>query len=120
MKNLFVLAFLLLIGFASTAQSNSTTAKTKEMKTYLIERQIPGAGNLTPAELKGISQTSCSVLKDMGTSIKWIHSYVVDDKIYCVYQADNEQLIRDHGAKGGFPVNNIMEVASTISPATAE
>lgn len=125
MKKLFnvrhlVLAFLLFTGFTSMAQTNSTTAKTKEMKTYLIEREIPGAGKFTPADLKGISQTSCGVLKDLGPQIKWIHSYVVSDKIYCVYQAENEQLIRDHGAKGGFPVTNIMEIGSTISPATAE
>jgi hypothetical protein len=90
------------------------------MKTYLIERDIPGAGSLSPAELKGISQHSCSVLKDMGVGIEWMHSYVSGDKIFCVYKAENEDLIREHGSKGGFPVTNIMEVANTISPATAE
>ena len=117
---LSLIVFLLFTGFAIMAQSNSTTSKTKEMKTYLIEREIPGAGKFTQADLKGISQTSCGVLKELGPQIKWIHSYVVSDKIYCIYQAENEQLIRDHGSKGGFPVTNIMEIGSTISPATAE
>lgn len=116
---LTLLAFLLFIGFSAMAQSSSKQTK-PEMKTYLIERVIPNAGNLSAADLKSISQTSCGVLKEMGPKIKWIHSYVVSDKIYCVYQAENEQLLREHGAKGGFPVTNIMEIANTISPATAE
>ena len=115
-----LLMSLLLIGFSATAQNSSSPSKSTAMKTYLIEREIPDAGKFTPAELKGISQTSCGVLRDMGPQIKWIHSYVVKDKIYCVYQAENENLIREHGSKGGFPVTNIMEVGTTISPATAE
>jgi hypothetical protein len=89
------------------------------MKTYLIERKIPGAGKFTPAELKGISQTSCGVLKEMGPQIEWIHSYVTGDKIFCIYKAENEELVREHAHKGGFPANNIVEVPSMISPATA-
>ena len=89
------------------------------MKTYLIERDIPGAGNLTPAQLKAISQKSCSVLKDMGPQIQWIQSYVTGDKIFCVYKAENEELIREHAKKGGFPANKITEVDTEISPATA-
>ena len=89
------------------------------MKTYLIERDLPGAGKFTPEELKAISQTSCGVLKEMGPKIQWIHSYVTGDKIYCIYKAQNEDLIREHGKKGGFPVTNIAEISSTISPATA-
>ncbi|HUR31069.1 MAG TPA: DUF4242 domain-containing protein [Saprospiraceae bacterium] len=108
---------LLFAGFTTMAQTS--TSKSTTMKTYLIEREIPDAGKFTPAELKGISQTSCGVLQEMGPQIKWIHSYVVKDKIYCVYQAENEALIREHGSKGGFPVTNIMEVGTTISPATA-
>lgn len=115
-----VLAVLLTGAFMANAQTSSETSKTITMKTYLIERQIPDAGKFTPAELKGISQTSCGVLREMGPQIKWMHSYVVSDKIYCVYQAENEDLIREHGSKGGFPVTNIMEVGTTISPATAE
>lgn len=125
MKNLIQFRFLLtawliVLGFAATAQSTSQTQTKNEMKTYLIEREIPGAGNFTPADLKGISQTSCGVLDEMGPKIKWIHSYVVENKIYCVYQAENEQLIREHGAKGGFPVTKIMEINATINPATAK
>lgn len=89
-------------------------------KTYLIEREIPGAGKLTPAELKAISQKSCSVLEEMGPQIQWIQSYVTADKIYCVYKAENEELIKEHAIKGGFPANKITEIPSVISPATAD
>lgn len=118
-RHLLLVSFLLM-GITAMAQTSTSTSKPTTMKTYLIERVIPDAGKFTPAELKGISQTSCGVLRDMGPQIKWIHSYVVKDKIYCVYQAENEDLIREHGSKGGFPVTNIMEVGTTISPATAE
>ena len=90
------------------------------MKTYLIERDIPGAGKLTPEQLKSISQKSCGVLKEMGPQIEWIQSYVTGDKIFCVYKAQNEELIREHAKKGGFPANKITEVSTEISPATAE
>lgn len=90
------------------------------MKTYLIERDITGAGQLTPVDLKAISQKSCSVLTEMGPKIKWLHSYVTGNKIYCVYMAENEALLREHGKKGGFPVTNITEIETTISPATAK
>ncbi len=89
------------------------------MKTYLIEREIPGAGKFTPEELKGISQKSCGVLQKMGPQIEWIQSYVTGDKIYCIYKAENEELIKEHANKGGFPANKIVEVPSIISPATA-
>lgn len=106
---------------AQTATTNhSQTTKSSEMKTYLIEREITDAGKLTPDQLKGISQKSCSVLKDMGPDIAWVHSYVTGNKIVCVYKAKNEELIKEHAAKGGFPANTITEVSSVISPATAE
>jgi hypothetical protein len=89
------------------------------MKTYLIEREIPGAGKLSPEQLKAISQKSCSVLEEMGPKIQWEHSYVTGNKIFCIYRAENEKLIREHADKGGFPSNNIIEVSSVISPATA-
>ena len=89
------------------------------MKTYFIEREIPGAGKFSPEELQGISQKSCGVLHEMGPQIQWIHSYVTGDKIYCIYKAENEELIREHAMKGGFPANKIVEVPSIISPATA-
>ena len=115
------LTMLLFAGFTSMAQtSNNTSKKEPVMKTYLIERDIPGAGQLTPVDLKGISQKSCSVLTEMGPKIRWLDSYVTGNKIYCVYQAESEELLREHGKKGGFPVTNIMEIGSTISPATAK
>ena len=125
MKNLIqfrslLTACLIVLGFAATAQTTSQNQTQKEMKTYLIEREIPDAGKFTPVDLKSISQTSCGVLDNMGPRIKWLHSYVVANHIYCVYQAENEELIREHGAKGGFPVTNIMEINATISPATAK
>jgi hypothetical protein len=89
------------------------------MKTYLIEREIPGAGKLSPEQLKAISQKSCSVLEEMGPNIQWEHSYITGNKIFCIYRAENEKLIREHADKGGFPSNNIIEVSSVISPATA-
>jgi len=102
-------------------KENQTTIKNNDtMKTYVIERNIPGAGDLTVEQLKGISQTSCSVLKEMGPKIEWQHSYVTGDKVYCVYKAENKALIEEHASKGGFPANIISEVATVISPATAE
>ena len=89
------------------------------MKTYVIEREIPNAGKLTAEQLKTIAQTSCAVLEEIGPSIEWVHSYVTGNKIYCIYKAANEELIREHAMKGGFPANTVSEVASIISPATA-
>jgi len=119
-----LIAIMLFAGSAAMAQKaaiadNSKTTKTTEMKTYLIEREIPGAGKLTAEQLKSISQTSCTVLKEMGPKIQWIQSYVTGNKIYCIYKAENEELIREHAKKGGFPANTILEVGSVISPATA-
>ena len=94
--------------------------KKQEMKQYVIERNIPGAGNLTPEQLKAISQTSCGVLDEMGSDkIQWLHSYVTGDKIYCVYLAKNEELVREHAKKGGFPANSVSEVKTIINSATA-
>ena len=90
------------------------------MPKYVIERELPGAGNLSGDELQGISQTSCNVLTDMGPRIQWLESQVTDDKIYCTYIAPNQEAIREHAEKGGFPANNISEVRSTIDPTTAE
>ena len=90
------------------------------MPQYVIEREIPGAGNLTPEQLKAISQTSCGVLDKMGPAIQWDHSYVTTDKIYCVYNAPNEEMVREHARQGGFPANSVAKVSAVISPATAE
>ena len=124
-NRILIIAIMLFAGYASMAQTttatdNSTTIKTTTMKTYLIERDIPGAGKLTPEQLKAISKTSCKVLKEMGPQIQWIQSYVTGDKIFCIYKAENEELIREHAKKGGFPANQITEISTEISPATAE
>lgn len=90
------------------------------MPKYVIEREMPGAGSLTPPQLQAASQTSCSVLNALGPQIQWIESYVTDDKIYCIYVAPNKQLIEEHAKRGGFPANRISEIRATIDPTTAE
>ena len=90
------------------------------MPKYIIEREIPGAGRLTPKELHGVSQKSCSVLQKLGPQIQWVQSYVTGDKVYCVYIAPSEDLIREHARQGGFPANKISEVKAMIDPSTAE
>jgi len=90
------------------------------MPQYLIERNIPGSGKLTPAELQGISQKSCSVLNTLGPQIQWVHSYVTDNQIMCVYRAPNEEILREHARQGGFPADKISEIKTTIDPTTAE
>jgi hypothetical protein len=90
------------------------------MPKYVIEREIPGAGDFTAEQLRLISQTSCSVLTKLGVEIQWIESYVTPDKIYCIYRAPNEALIKEHATLGGFPANRISEIATAIDPTTAE
>lgn len=90
------------------------------MPQYVIERGVEGAGNLSSAELQGMSQTSNGVLADLGPEIQWVHSYVTDDKIYCVYRAPNEEMIREHAQRGGFPADAVSRVRSVIDPTTAE
>jgi len=90
------------------------------MPKYVIEREISGAGKLTGEQLKGISQTSCGVLSKMGSQIQWLQSYVTGDKIYCVYIAPNEDMVREHARQGGFPANSVSEVVAIIDPTTAE
>lgn len=90
------------------------------MPKYVIEREIPGAGSLSAEQLHGISQKSCGVLRNLGSQIQWLHSYVTGDKIYCVYIAPNEQMVREHAAQGGFPANRVSEVKTIIDPTTAE
>lgn len=94
--------------------------KENKMPKYVIERDIPGAAKLTGDQLKEISQTSCSVLRKLGSEIQWIQSFVTTDKIYCIYRAPSDELIKEHAALGGFPANRISEIASTIDPGTAE
>jgi len=92
----------------------------KQMPKFVIEREIPGAGKLSAQELQGISQKSCTVLRNMGPQIQWVQSYVTDDKVYCVYIAPNADMIREHASQGGFPANRISEIRTIIDPTTAE
>ena len=124
-----ILFFFLLSLFLTNAQEpeviyvKMATEKKEgieELKTYLIEREIPDAGELSAEQLKGISQKSCSVITELGPTIKWLHSYVTEDKVYCIYQAANEELIKEHAERGGFPVNYVTELSTTIDPNTAK
>lgn len=90
------------------------------MPQFVIEREMPGVGKLGAGDLKAASQTSCSVLRDLGPQIQWVHSYVTDDKLYCVYRAPNEEMLREHAQRGGFPINKVSQVHTTIDPTTAE
>lgn len=123
-KTLLMLLVIMMLSSAAFAQT-ATTSKTKKgmetktMNTYVIEREIPDAGNLQAADLQGISKTSCSVLKELGPDIQWLHSYVTDNKIFCVYKAENEEILKEHAKKGGFPINAIHKLSTVISPETA-
>jgi hypothetical protein len=90
------------------------------MPQFVIEREMPGVGALGPVDLKSASQRSCSVLRDLGPEVQWVHSYVTDDKIYCIYRAPSEDLIRQHAETAGFPANSISQVRATIDPTTAD
>ena len=90
------------------------------MPKYVIEREIPGAGNLSSGDLQGISQKSCGVLRELGPQVQWVQSYVTDDKIYCIYIAPDEASVRKHAELGGFPANSVQEVRTVIDPTTAE
>ena len=90
------------------------------MPKFLIEREIPGAGDLKPEELQAISQKSCGVLRDMGPQVQWVESYVTGDKVYCVYIAPDEAAVREHATRGGFPANRVSEIKRMIDPTTAE
>ena len=90
------------------------------MPKYVIEREIPGAGRIPAEQLKAISQTSCGVLSNMGPQIQWVNSYVTADKIYCIYIAPNEEMVREHARQGGFPANSVSAVSTIIDPTTAE
>ena len=90
------------------------------MPKFVIEREIPGAGKLTAEQLKSISQTSCGVLNKLGQQIQWVNSYVTTDKIYCIYNAPNEEMVREHAKLAGFPANSVSRVSTIIDPTTAE
>jgi hypothetical protein len=90
------------------------------MPKYVIEREVPGAGKLSADQLKNMSQASCGVLSNLGPQIQWVHSYVTDDKVYCVYNAPSEEMVREHAKQGGFPANSVNRVVTIIDPTTAE
>lgn len=128
-RTLKLLLLSLILGSSAVlAQTAKETAKEtanqkgmerKTMNTYVIEREIPDAGNLNAEALRGISQTSCRVLKELGPKIEWVHSYVTGNRIFCIYRAENEDILKKHAEKGGFPINSVHKVSTVISPATA-
>lgn len=120
-KTNILIAVLMMAATVNVFAQNGKKDKQESslLKTYLIERDIPGAGNLSAADLKGISQKSCNVLSEMN-GIQWVHSYVTGNKIFCVYNAKDESLLREHAQKGGFPITSITEINSVISPETAK
>ncbi len=113
---IILLAALLVVSLSFS----QTKSKEETMKTYLIERNIPDAGKLTEEQLQGISKKSNAVVTEMAPKIEWVHSYVTDDKVYCVYKAENKALLREHAEKGGFPANRISELSTKINPDTAK
>lgn len=125
LKSVLILAIATSTFNVMGQEKSATNLLREELKTsnenmYVIEREIPGAGKLTAEELQAISQTSCGVLDEMGSdNIKWLHSYVTGDKIYCVYMAKNEDLVKEHAKKGGFPANSVAAVKTIIDPSTA-
>lgn len=120
--SLLTLVALGTIGAIARAELPAVQPKTLPagQNMYVIERDMPKLGQLTEADLKGASQTSCGVLKDLGPEITWLYSYVTADKMYCVYVAPNEAIVREHAKKGGFPANAVNRVSTMISPKTAE
>ncbi|WP_100614117.1 DUF4242 domain-containing protein [Confluentibacter citreus] len=116
-----LLVIILFTNYAIAQEKKTEQIESKPLKTYVIEREIPNAGLLSAAELKGISQTSSNVIDDMGNAkIQWLHSYVTDDKVFCVYKAVDKDAINEHAKKGGFPVNAIRELSAVINPETAK
>ncbi len=118
-KKMAIVIALFSTSLVYAQEKMNSACSSKGMKTYVIEREMPGAGQLTADELQTASQTSCQVLDELGSEIEWLHSYVVDDKLYCVYRSVNKELIKEHAEKGGFPCTNIMEVKTIIGPNTA-
>tara|TARA_R110002012_G_scaffold68372_3_gene177675 strand:+ start:6454 stop:6816 length:363 start_codon:yes stop_codon:yes gene_type:complete len=119
MKDVKAMAAIVMVMVFCSISGQAQETKTKqELKTYLIERDIPNAGQLNQEELEGISKKSCSVLETM-TDIEWVNSYVMDNKVYCLYRATTPELINQHAKDAGFPVTSIMEIGSVIGPKTA-
>ena len=120
-KSIMLSVAVVFLASAAMAQNTDPkTSKTTTMKTFVIEREMPNVGLLTQAQLRAASQNSCSVLAELGPQILWDHSYVTGNKIYCVYKAESEELIREHAKKAGLPANKISELVTVISPETAK
>jgi uncharacterized protein DUF4242 len=126
-RSYILIAAILLTGFymsfgqnTNANTNNSSNSKQVVMKTYVIERDIPEIGKANAEQLKAISVKSCSVIQTLGPNIEWVQSYVTGNKIYCVYRAESEEILREHAKLGGFPCNSIQEVKNVISPKTAE
>jgi len=119
LKILWALALPIMVSCTFSYGQAAAPAEPHVLKTYLIEREIPGAGQFTAQQLQEISQKSCSVLQEMGPEIQWLQSYVTEDKIYCIYRAESKEAILEHASKGGFPANKISELSTQISPETA-
>lgn len=121
-SSILIFSFFLMTGCKDRERSSADTIRAEAQATkqnmYVIEREIPGASKLTAEDLKGISQASNGVLEEMGSDIKWMHSYVAGDKVYCVYTASSEELVREHAKKGGFPANSVSKVTTVIDPST--
>jgi hypothetical protein len=117
---LITLLLMTLYTYGQTETNSDNQTTEQSMKTYIIEREIPDAGKLTSEQLKGIAQKSNEVVGEMGSQIEWVKSYVTDNTVYCVYRAENAELILKHAEKGGFPANKISELATTIDPGTAK
>lgn len=111
---------LLAAGVAFASEQTKPESLPAGLNMYVIERDMPGLGQLTPADLKAASQKSCGVLRDLGPQVKWLHSYVTGDKMYCVYLAPSEELVREHAKRGGFPATAVNKVSTIIGPKTAE
>lgn len=125
-KTTLICLFVFAIGFSQNPSqvdsklNQNLNQISSIMKTYLIEREIPDAEKLTAEQLKGIAQKSNEVISEMGSSIEWVHSYITENKVYCVYKAENKAAIRKHAEKGGFPANSIRELSTIIDPSTAK
>jgi len=122
LKALLLLAATLLLSTSVVSAKEEPKPETLPagLNMYVIERDMPGLGKLTPADLKAASQKSCGVLRGLDGKVTWLHSYVTGDKMYCVYLAPNEELVREHARQGGFPANSVNKVSTIISPQTAE
>lgn len=121
-SSLLVFVFLLIgsVSYGQKTKANSSSNQNKKMNTYVIERNIPNVGDLSNAQLQEVAQKSCGVVSSLGSEIEWDHSYISGNKMFCIYRATSEELVREHGKKGGFPVDNVYQVSAIFSPESAK